>query len=271
MKRNMRTITRDDLEQLHTLAKEQDLVTARRARVLLMMKEDHDWRSICLAIGLSERTIRDIVRRFNEDGVAGLRRTRPPGRPPTMSQGQRKQLVEIIRRSPAEFGFDGSRYWSLASLAVAARREGALGDASPRALRSEIARIIHFFPELSERLSQAAPQRPGAPRGNANALRHGAYASGLSADERSLVTEIEGRLRHDFPRASEEGIHAAAAANVALQRALLHHNVEAAIRADRGLRQAIRALKSAGKNCRTGTEPTPAQWAAKLLRRHSKV
>lgn len=274
---NTRPITKNDREDLLTLAADPDPVTMRRAKVMLMILEGETLGAVVQAWGVSERTVRGIVSMFNEDGVARLHRRSPSGRPKSISHEQRQKLMDLLRRSPEEFGLAAAACWSPAQLVTIARREGVLGKISAGTLYRELMHITQLAPELEERLVLPDPPRPGAPPGNQNARRHGAYdRSAPSDEERSMLAEIETRFRGDFPGAGREEtmrIRAVVSACLMLQRALSADCVEAAVRADRRVRKALQALKSVAPS--PGPSPkaelTPAEWAADLVARYQQM
>jgi transposase len=53
-----------------------------------------------LAVGVSERTIREWVASFNREGVDSLRYDRHKGRIPHWTQNQEMELAEAIRKGP---------------------------------------------------------------------------------------------------------------------------------------------------------------------------
>lgn len=275
MKMNLRTITQHDQDQLLALTADPDPVTARQAKVVLMTLDGNTQGNIAQSLGISERTVRGVLKKYKEDGVARLRRRGVSGRPKSISQTEREGLMNLIRRSPKEFQSD-SPFWNLAHLVVVAKREGVLGDISAGAMRREITCITKLVPELRERLELTDAPRPGAPRGNQNTLRHGAYRrSAPSGDEQAMMAETEARLRQNFPAAGSlepKLIWAVASACLMLQRALSANCLEAAVRVDRRLRKAIQELKSAEQSRRRSSSAkfAPAQWAANLLRRDRK-
>jgi transposase len=271
---NTRPITKNDREDLLALAADPDLVTMRRAKVMLMIMEGENLGSIVQAWGMSERIVRGIVSMFNEDGAAGLQRRSPTGRPKSISHEQRQRLMDLLRRSPEEFGII-SEQWCPAQLATTAKREGVLGKVSAGTLHRELMHITQLAPELEERLVLPDPPRPGAPPGNQNAHRHGAYdRSAPSDEERSVLAELEARFRDDFPGAGRDEtmrIRAMASACLMLQRALSADCIEAAVRADRRVRKAFQALKSVAPSPSPRAELTPAEWAADLVARYRQM
>ena len=269
MPMNVRDITDSEREQLLELTSHADPTVARRARAVLMASEGADSVSIARSLGVSERTVRYAVERFSSGGSEALRRRVSSGRPRSVSDFQRESLVGIIHRSPEEFGVTTHR-WDLADLAVVARSEGVPPDVSHWTIRREIARLINLDPELRGRVNIPDQKQVGAPLGNRNAVRHGAYvSSGPSTEERALIAGIEARFLRDFPgsgKADTQLIHGVAEACLTLNRGLSADSADATMRADRRFRKAIKALKA--KKPRAGKpQTTPAEWASDLLRR----
>jgi len=178
-------------------------------------------------------------------------------------------LVDIIYRSPEEFGIP-AQLWDLANLAVVARSEGILPDVSYWTLRREIVRLINLHPDLQSCVDIANQKQPGAPLGNRNAVKHGAYAEvEPPLEELALIADVKARFLDDFPDSDEDDIkliRTAAEACVRMNRALAADCADAAMRADRRFRKAIKALKA--KKMRRGgkLQTTPADWAANLLK-----
>ena len=269
MPMSIRDITEKEREQLRELTSCADGTVARRGRAVLMASEGTDSVSIARSLEVSERTVRYAVERFNSGGPEALKRRVSSGRPRSVSDFQRESLVGIIHRSPEEFGVTTQR-WDLADLAVVARSEGVLPDVSHWTIRREIARLIDSDPELRGHLTIPNQKQPGAPPGNRNAVRHGAYVSSEPcADERALIADIEARFLRDFPRSGKDDtqlIRAVAEACLTLNRGMSAGSADATIRADRRFRKAVKALKA--KKPRGGKpQTTPAEWAADLLRR----
>ena len=265
---SIRDITDIEREQLRELTTCADGAVARRARAVIMASEGTDSVSIARSLEISERAVRYAVERFSSGWSEALRRRVSPGRPRSVSDSQSESLIGLIHRSPEEFGIS-AQLWDIANLAVVARSEGVLSDVSHWTLRREIARLINLDPELRGRVNIPDQKQPGAPPGNRNAVRHGAYvSSGPSTEERALIAGIEARFIRDFPGSGKDDtqlIRAVAEACLTLNRGLSADSADATMRADRRFRKAIKALKA--KKPRDKPQTTPAEWAADLLRR----
>jgi transposase len=234
-----------------------------------MASEGTDPVSIARSLEVSERTVRYAVERFSSDGPEALRRRVSPGRPRSVSDSQSESLIGLIQRAPEEFGIP-TQLWDIADLGVVAKSEGVLPDVSHWTVRREIARLINLHPKLRNRVSIPDQKQPGAPPGNRNAVRHGAYvSSGPSTEEHALVAGIEARFLRDFPGSGKDDtqlIRAVIEACLTLNRGLSADSADATMRADRRFRKAIKAVKA--KKPRGGKpQTTPAEWAADLLRR----
>lgn len=115
----------------------------------------------------------------------------------------------------------------------------------------------------------------GAPNGNTNRLRHGAYANRfLSPEEQEVFHELVGKLRDDFAfNASSDFIQVELASIYFLKigRALGEDNIEAAHKLDQMLRGHLKDLKATKLSRDTPDanelKTTPAEWATALLER----
>ena len=273
MTMNPRTITPSGKEQLLSLSAGPDAAMARRAKIVLLILDGHEAGGIAQDQRVSERTVHRVVKRYDEGGVDSLKRRSSPGRTRSMTPAQREGLMDLLRHSPEEFGFSTER-WTLADLAAVVNREGVLGAVSYWTLRRELARIIQLEPALEAQVSLPDQPRPGAPRGNGNALRHGACGrQPRSGDEHALLAEIEAELRRDYPGAGEAGaglIREAAVAFMQYCRSDPAGFREADRRASLRWRKALWALKTAEKKPKAAgaSKITPAEWASDLVARY---
>jgi transposase len=78
---SVRSLTPEERAQVDALARSSDTVTYRRARTVLLSSQGTRVPDIMAALGLSNRTVRDTIQRFNRHGVASLPRRTPPGKP----------------------------------------------------------------------------------------------------------------------------------------------------------------------------------------------
>jgi transposase len=126
-------LTTEERTAVQGLRRDRTLTPAERDRVEMVSLADAGWGAprIAAHLGLNPVTVRRLLKRFPETGVAGLRR-KPPGPPPDLSRRERVDaaLAALL---------DRERTWTAAQLA------DALGEAgialSPRQTRKERGRI----------------------------------------------------------------------------------------------------------------------------------
>ena len=72
---------------------------------------------IAAIFDLSDNTVRDYIKRYNQDGLEGLKANYGQGRNQTITLSK-DELVELLRRSPSQFEKleTGARNWNLALL-----------------------------------------------------------------------------------------------------------------------------------------------------------
>jgi transposase len=105
-----------DARQLRGLAKQSD--DADQTRRLLALAAIYDGGSRGEAAdlaGVGLQTVRDWVLRFNAEGADGLVNRKAPGKPPLLSESQRRELAAVIERGPIP-AVDGVVRWRLIDL-----------------------------------------------------------------------------------------------------------------------------------------------------------
>jgi transposase len=126
-------LTAEERDAVQALRRDPTLTPAERDRVEMVCLADAGWGAprIAAHLGYNPVTVRRLLKRFPDSGVAGLRR-RPPGPPPdTMRREQVEAALGTL--------LDQDRTWTAAQLAAA------LADAgirlSPRQTRKYLGRI----------------------------------------------------------------------------------------------------------------------------------
>jgi len=136
----VRSLTPEERSPVETLARSSDTVTYRRARTVLLSALGTRVPEIMAALGLSDRTVRNTIHHFNQDGVASLPRRMPPGKPRRCDPAARRALLELLHRPPSDFGIE-SRLWTAADLAAVAVQQGIVPSISQDTVRREIRRL----------------------------------------------------------------------------------------------------------------------------------
>ncbi|MGH7104626.1 MAG: IS630 family transposase [Acetobacteraceae bacterium] len=102
-----------------------------------LILEGHSREEAARLNGMDRQTLRDWVRRYNEEGIAGLRSRASPGRPAALSEEQMAELRVMVLDGP-----DAKRHgvvrWRCADLSdeIAARR-------SVRLHQRSVGRLLH--------------------------------------------------------------------------------------------------------------------------------
>jgi len=134
-----RTPTAPERQQVDQLARSSDAVTFRHARIVVLSLSGQKVPEIQAALGLSDRTVRDMLRRFNQQGPNALIRRKAPGKARRLDASARARLVELLHRPPTDFGIE-SRLWTAPDLARVAVAQGVVEAVSPDTVRAEIRR-----------------------------------------------------------------------------------------------------------------------------------
>jgi transposase len=96
-------ITRRELEAdglRREAARCREAKAARRMLALALVLEGGSREAAARAAGMDRQTLRDWVHRYNEEGLAGLRDRRRPGRKPRLTPEQEAELAAAVERGP---------------------------------------------------------------------------------------------------------------------------------------------------------------------------
>jgi transposase len=111
----VRALTDEERTQLTAGLRSSEAVVLRRCQIVLASARGERVAHITHTVGCSEKTVRQVLRRFNAQGVVTLAAgsTRPHRVRPQAFAGERaEQLRALLHRSPREFGKPGS-LWTL--------------------------------------------------------------------------------------------------------------------------------------------------------------
>jgi transposase len=152
----VRPLTDEEQSHVQGLLRSSDAATYRHARVVLLSREGRKVPEVMRTVGVSERWVREIIHRFNQQGVNSLPRRKAPGSPRLCNEATRAALLELLRRPPTEFGIE-SRFWSSAELATIAQQQGIAPAMSARTARREIRRAGYRW-QQAKRWSAKEPE-----------------------------------------------------------------------------------------------------------------
>jgi transposase len=281
----IRETSPEELSSLRQLASSSDATIARRANILLSSAGGKTTGDIARLLAISERTVRNTIRAFGELGLDSLYPRKPSGRPTILSGEQRNALLELLSRSPSEFGFE-RRVWRLSDIAsVMEDRNMALGI-SLRTLRREIKRcgidlseikmdgtikIPPYGSESSDDKQASSPLLCLPP--DKPTTGRSLYADRmLRLGERSLYDEVIKNFKGNYAAiADTHDLHLELAAIycVKLIRAQTEGDWEQAERLDRMMHSHMKELKAAKKKQKSHqgrkTGDTPAERAAAIV------
>ena len=129
--------------QLEAGLRSPDGFVLRRSQILLASSRGERVKAVAAAVGCSPQTVRNVIRRFEAGGVAGLARqsSRPTTVVPELDEARRQRLKEVLHQSPRAFGKPRST-WTLGLLAEVAHERGLTAKAvSTETIRRAVGRL----------------------------------------------------------------------------------------------------------------------------------
>jgi len=94
----------------------------RRRRAIELLEAGENLSSAAHAVGSSVSWVHRWYRSYQAEGAKGLCARQAPGRPPKLSEVQRKRLVELLQRGPQAAGYE-RELWTLKRVAQVIERE----------------------------------------------------------------------------------------------------------------------------------------------------
>jgi len=121
-----RDLKEEEKESLKKGLKAAEGHTVRRCQIILLSAEDRlKAKAIGQRVGLSDQCVREALHEFNEKGLESIY-PKELGRKDdqrAFDDAAREQLLELVRRSPRDFGYENS-LWTLELLAKASYQQG---------------------------------------------------------------------------------------------------------------------------------------------------
>lgn len=111
----VRTITPREGARLSSAAGSRDFTRRNRASIVLESSRGSTVGEIESKLRVNKHTVRLWIKRFNAEGIEGLESRPFPGRPPSISEEQKDEMMRIALTSPRSLGLDSST-WSLRAL-----------------------------------------------------------------------------------------------------------------------------------------------------------
>jgi transposase len=95
-----------------------------RLHGVLLVAQGMTCPEVAQALGDSPRTVQNWLRRFEEEGLAGLTEADRPGRPRALTDEHRAQIGDALRSLPAVYGLNGNLWDGKTLSAFIAKRFG---------------------------------------------------------------------------------------------------------------------------------------------------
>jgi transposase len=94
----------------------------RRLRAYELKQQGWKQTQIADALGVTEGSVSQWMRRAREEGVEGLRHKPPPGATPRLSKDERARLPELLAQGAQAHGFRGD-VWTCERVAIVIRKK----------------------------------------------------------------------------------------------------------------------------------------------------
>jgi transposase len=131
----VREITDEEGKKLQRLIRRsKDPVEMRRAAVVLQSAQGFKVREIARSQFYSEKHVRTIIKRFNEEGFSSLKSNYSGGRPPKFDKEIRLDIVDTAMSRPQDLGLPFTQ-WSLTKLKAYVIKEKVVDTISIERLR----------------------------------------------------------------------------------------------------------------------------------------
>lgn len=112
------SLSPEEVEALQQLRKQTDEADVRsRCEMILHSNNGQSTSEIAQLVPFSHDTVLRVIRRYESQGLAGLPKTKPTGRPPTVTPEWRQELERAVDTAPRQMGLPFSN-WSSGRLAT---------------------------------------------------------------------------------------------------------------------------------------------------------
>lgn len=110
----IRALTTDEQQQIQAELRSSSAFVLRRCQILQASARREHASAIATTLGCDDQTVRNVIKGFNQKGLAVLRKEscRPHRLRTSIADEALPQLRDLLHRSPRDFGFDRS-LWSL--------------------------------------------------------------------------------------------------------------------------------------------------------------
>ena len=124
----VRSLIDEERRTLDTLAHSRTAPAreVERAKIIWLSAQKLRVPAIAQRLGLHEQTVRDWLKRFNEQGLSGLNDLPRPGKPPTYTPEEHSEVIATALRNPQELDLPFAS-WTLDRLQIYLQEHKSLG------------------------------------------------------------------------------------------------------------------------------------------------
>jgi DNA-binding NtrC family response regulator/tetratricopeptide (TPR) repeat protein/transposase len=207
----VRSLTEDEKKQLATRAESLNREEARRAGVVLLSSQGKTASDIARSLGFHPSNVKKWVRKFNEEGLAGLAiRKRGPreGPRPSFTRDQIDRLLDLASTTPSQVGYSFER-WTAQKLANAAVKEGIVDKISHVTVQQILKRKAVTTPSIRDVVREGTHSDNGLVQSGRAALRSSQFDQAVTLFQEALAAptvsgEEEAELRILLSQSLEE-------------------------------------------------------------------
>lgn len=114
--------TAEEVTELKRMTRQEIGRVARRAQMVLLSAQERTVPEIAAIFAVNEKTVRLWIRRFNDQGPAGLYDAPRSGRPRKLTDPVRTALIDLTQADPAQSGYLAT-FWTVAMLVLALAKQ----------------------------------------------------------------------------------------------------------------------------------------------------
>ncbi|GHO72474.1 hypothetical protein KSD_74720 [Ktedonobacter sp. SOSP1-85] len=127
----IRPLTENEQNEIQARLRSSSAFVLRRCQILLASARHEHARAIAKQLGCDDQTVRNVIKGFNERGLAVLKREscRPHHLRTSIPDDALEALQDLLHRSPRDFGLNRS-LWSLPLVAKISFEQGIIPTAT---------------------------------------------------------------------------------------------------------------------------------------------
>ena len=136
----VRALTIDEIEKLETAVKKSNNnTTMRRAQVILLSNEKKIAKEIAETSGYNPSNVNKIIHAFNDRGIQCIIPIKSTGRPSTIKDNQKNDVVILSKVSPRSLGY-AFNSWTLFKLKAASEERNIFESVSHMSIKRILAK-----------------------------------------------------------------------------------------------------------------------------------